>query len=235
LDRYEAISEITQALLITGCYWADEKYDDIWVKALGRIASPSGERNGSVAALNARFYPSLLLLYSAGISAIAAGKYRTFRSLLMKVRQRDGRDDPQAARGLFPDNVIDPNWARLLPNLERRRTPTSDHLYQVLRKPFAEVLPDDIEYQKAFDRYEYLFALIFTDLSKGLGVPLGRFAWNYSLYPVVSVLKEADSEIGEMGSEWPPLKAGLFGGDLEKLKAARTLMNESIGRLGRGW
>lgn len=43
-------------------------------------------------------------------------------------------------------------------------TPVNNHLEQVLREPFREYLPDDEQYIRFFDRFEYLFALVYADL-----------------------------------------------------------------------
>ena len=236
LQKYEALSEIVQSLIITGVYWGGG-YDDLWMKSLQRIGRPSGDINGSSTLLvQARLYPAFLLLYSAGISAIAAEKYSILNLLLTKTKIRDDFGENIAVAKLCHTKVIGYEWAKLLPGLERRRTPLNDRLYEVLRKPFAELLPDDIQYQRAFDRFEYLFALVYMDVNKGAWAPPGRYSWNSgSCYPGIWIVQEVDSEIKEFGNEWPPLKAGLFGGDMQRLEAARTSLHEFIGKLGWHW
>ena len=60
LQKYEAISEIVQALVITGVYWG-VGHDDLWAKTLQRISRPSANTDsGTTLLLQAGLYPSLL-------------------------------------------------------------------------------------------------------------------------------------------------------------------------------
>jgi hypothetical protein len=44
-----------------------------------------------------------------------------------------------------------------------RASPVSSYLHAFLREPLREFLPLDADYDEAFDRFEYWFALIWTD------------------------------------------------------------------------
>jgi hypothetical protein len=82
---------------------------------------------------------------------------------------------------------------QLLPGRERESTPLSNHVFEVLRDPLREYLPDDNAYDQAFDWFEYLSALVHCDrtitpeqierATSGatdwcISGPIGRFLWN---------------------------------------------------------
>jgi hypothetical protein len=48
-------------------------------------------------------------------------------------------------------------------------------------------------------------------------------------------MKEIDSEASEAGDNWPLLKAGLFGGDIERFKSVKLEFAENIKEIIRGW
>ena len=166
MKRYEALTEIALALMINGCFWGEREQDWLWTKCLERIANPTGRRDGSVLWLNLRLYPALLLLYGGGIASIVAGKYQTFSALLREVIIRGGNIDRTVGEALHTKSVIEPAFARDLPGMERHNTPLNDHLFEVLRDPLRDFLPDEIDYERFFDRFEYLFALISADLDR---------------------------------------------------------------------
>jgi len=243
VQLYESLTEPVLAMMITGCYWGRESHEHIWVNCLDRIANPSGERNGKVVLLNLRLYPALLLLYGGGIASIAAGNYSTFSSLLtIPIVKLEFGDVVPLVRGLDTWSVMESQEIqRLLAGMERRYTPLSDHLYEILREPLKEFLPQESRYQKCFDRFEYLFALIHADIDKESGLsafgPIGSFGWRYKglRSSEVSIMKEIDSEASEAGDNWPLLKAGLFGGDIERFKSVKLEFAENIKEIIRGW
>jgi hypothetical protein len=155
-------------MMITGCYWSRESQENLWINCLERIANNLSRECGVFIKIlhNLRLYPALLLLYGGGIASIAAKKYDMFSSLLHIPRiisLYDGETIPAERLNIY--SVIDYEHSqKLLPSVGRLYTPLSDHLYEILRGPFREILPQDIRYQECFDRFEYLFALVHADL-----------------------------------------------------------------------
>ena len=113
-------------------------------------------------------------------------------------------------------------------------TPINERVFQALRAPLREVYAGEEAYAAAFDRFEYLIALVCADLDRAARpeaehrfVPLGRFR------RIVSALNGGDPPSGEEvarvvaakgrdveGGQWPPLAAGLFGGAAARLGQA---------------
>jgi hypothetical protein len=58
---------------------------------------------------------------------------------------------------LFPPEALLPAHPRY------PATPLSNHLFEVLREPLRQYVPDDNEYDAAFDWFEYLICLAHID------------------------------------------------------------------------
>ena len=229
VERYGALCETLVSIFVTGCYWGEGELNQLWVKSLQRIANPTERSEMEVYFLKLLRYPALLLLYSAGLAAVGAGNYTTLGAILTKPKARDEHN--KNVEICLVVNSIAVNYEGLwkrMPGLEHRHTPLSDHLYAELRGPLREFLPEDEEYQDAFDRFEYLLGLIHADLKRreieaGWWGPVGRFAWRgIRLLQDGRCSQKIGVEIEAEGSNWPLLKAGLFGGSLEQLKTAKA-------------
>lgn len=224
--RYEALTEILQAMMITGCYWGEEKHIDLWVKCLELISNPPEDKGGIYGWLKLRLYPALLLLYAGGIAAVAAQRYSTFAALLTKAKvYKQGTDYPLVLK-LYPGAVMEREIRQKLPGMKDHYTPLNDHLFELLREPLREFLPQDRHHQKCFDRFEYLLALVYADIyhKHGGGAlgPVGCFGWRRS------IIKEIEIEVKEAGNEWLPLKAGLFDGATERFQFIKAEFDKQI-------
>jgi len=138
--------------------------------------------------------------------------------------------------GLSAGTVIeDERLSQILAGGGTPQAPVSTYLYALLRERFREFVPSDHVYDEIFDRFEYLFALIWIDESI-IGarldrVPLGRFAWKE-----VSVLQgsaniegKMSAEVSQQGKDWPAFRAGLFGGSTQRFLSARNRVATFIG------
>jgi hypothetical protein len=118
--------------------------------------------------------------------------------------------------------------AWLLPGLDRRKTPISDHLHERLREPARGVLPADDEYDDLFDQLEYLLGLALM-VAYGRGfAPAGRFAWRH--HPGHA---EPDQAVAAHREQL--LAAGLFEGSAEALDTAKAAYDKAIARSGLAW
>jgi hypothetical protein len=182
LKRYEALTEILVAMLSTGCYWGGREHSTLWTKVFNRIANPYGPTGGVVLWIGLRLFPTLLLLYAAGIAAVAAGAYDALFAIMMRPKVRDGSQEHPLPTEV---NAASSNfeWAafRNLPQVKNHKTPVSDYLFAVLREPLREFLPDDVVYQACFDKFEYVVSLVHTDITepiRGWGwAPVGCYIW----------------------------------------------------------
>ncbi|AFY74305.1 hypothetical protein Syn7502_02302 [Synechococcus sp. PCC 7502] len=226
VKHYESLVEIPLALMAIGCYWGNEKHESIWAKCLERIANPLSYISYSSYCLewkNLSYYPSLLLFYAGGIAAIAAGR---FRNLNILMTQQTNRSVKPLALYLNTYSVINRDtWNQIYGT--NFYTPISDHLYDLLRATFQELLPEDSYYQKYFDCFEYLLALTYADLSIKANnscdwVPMGSFMWRGGID------KEIEMEVKESNSNWAPLKAGMFEGSMQRFQSAKAICDRII-------
>jgi hypothetical protein len=79
-------------------------------------------------------------------------------------------------------------------------------------------------------------ALVIADLREPLSMstvpfwgPIGRFAWAEAGRPS-NVVNLVEDEIARLGSKWPPLKYGLFGGSVDRLNLVRSGFGEVLKR-----
>lgn len=233
VDKYRALCDRLLSLLITGSYWGDVNTSGLWASSLQRVANSANRGSGLVLLLCLQHYPALLLLYGAGLASIAGGRLEALAILLRaRVRDRQGEDVPFCV-AVHAVQVLEAT--RLLPGFENRHTPTSDHLFEVLREPMREFLPDDEDYEDAFDRLEYLIGLAHADLTRGdwedaWWGPLGRFAWRGRSRRRGNVAQVVGTEIESQGAEWPLIRAGLFDSSLEQARKSKSMFDTFVSR-----
>jgi len=117
----------------------------------------------------ARFLPALFAYYAAGLGAVAGSNYGTLRSIFLNTKIFEYDKETPIVTWLYPGVVLEQRLGRMLPGMDRHHTPLSDYLQAALRESLKPVVADDREYQEAFDRFEYLLALVYTDQKKKSG------------------------------------------------------------------
>jgi hypothetical protein len=229
LAKYHALCQTPLALLATGCYWGAPHHTRLWVQCLQRVASTAQSGGGLVYLIKLRSFPALLLMYAAGLAAVASDNYANLAAVLLQPKVNDERGETgPICRHINAMSVIEIDVGRLLPGMAQRQTPVSDYLFGELRSPLREYIPDQNDYQATFDRFEYLLALVYADLrrwtSRGEGWvgPIGCYAWRGQHFQKSTAMSIVAQEIEADGASWPPLKAGLFGGSLEQAKTAKS-------------
>lgn len=241
LRFYESAVETLMTMAATGCYWGGPGHGDDWVSVLTRIGSPPNMGDGVVALLHFQLYPALLVLYACGIGALAAGNWPMLTRILKDPVHQSLYGSEPLVRNIAPASVVSHELmngvfikaGQLAPN-NKRHTPSSDHLFDIVRNSVKDALPVDDDYAEAFDLFEYLFGLAYLSLTDdGRWGPIGRFAWRARGREQSSPMKRVEDQISEMGTEWPLLVHGLFGGSLEKLKQVKAGYDELV--QGRHW
>jgi len=238
LRAYESMCEVLLAILTTGCYWGDRTHDRLWSKCIQRLTNVPHVRGFYYPALaQLRWYPALLAIYAGGIAALASENYHVLKALLLDTRVRDIDGEDVLVRRLHVYSVGEGQEAKLIPGKEREYTPLSNHVHEVLRDHLRDLLPDDRSYDIMYDRLEYFVALLYADLEMQvqrdpncIRIPVGRFGWR-APHGMTSVLTDVQREVEEQGATWAPLKAGLFGGALERFQKAQRATNELVERL----
>ncbi len=238
VEAYEDLTEILRSVFATACFWADRRHERMLTRLIEDMSShPS--TGGNTFWLDLRFYPAFLLLYAGGIAAVANGKHGVLRALwLDPVVRRDNQSVP-AVLGLDREDVLKGDHAKVLPGMERKRTPLSQWIQPRLRDSLKGVLLLDKRYEQAFDRFEYLWGLVHADLyvspwqDQRVWGPVGNFAWRG--WGADHPSEVIGREIEDSGPEWPLLKEGFFAGDLERLKKAKAAFDNFWQGLNLRW
>jgi NAD-dependent SIR2 family protein deacetylase len=231
-QRQEALSEILLGMTVAGCYWCDTNQEKLWASCVQRIANSQIDPVGRLNRPNPRLYAALRLLYGGGIAAVAAGHFRLMYALMFNVALQDCAEEYLAVDVLHTWGVLNQDAGRLLTG-QKYYAPLSEHLYGTLRTPLREYLPDDRQYEKFFDRFEYLRALIGVDSDlkkggRGFG-PIGRFGYEFRRDS--NVVKDIRREASQAGARWEPLKAGFFEGSYDSLQQVMNVFDSQLERL----
>ena len=209
LNSYEtALSDLLRVQALIG-YWAEPFQQSVLTLPTTRLGERLKLAGGFTAWLNLRWYPSLLLLYSGGIAAVASRKYDNLRELMFSrvsdretTQNRDFRLIRVVAREM---NTLTDAFTQL-PGYERRYTPRSEYLLKFLQPLLEDELFLGTGYEALFDRFELLYALEHAYERKQEGEttwgPVGRFGWTHSSFQ--GLIDEAEKE----DAEWGPVKAG---------------------------
>jgi hypothetical protein len=238
-------------MLACSGYWSTEGHAEMLGRVVKRLADDATPKNGLTVWLDTKKYPALLAFYAMGISAIASGNYGLLRrTFALKIRTDEHRPEGRITDVLTPQEILDLRSQRqLLPGREREFTPLNNHLFEVLRAPLREYIPDDNAYDDAFDTFEYLLGLACCDGSTSRGDlelagqpnwfrgPIGRFVWHR---------RHSEDHIQqrtrfESGGPYPELvsaivQAGLFGtgdptDDYERLRLIKRGFDAFIERV----
>lgn len=128
-------------------------WERIWPALLAKHAS--AHTHGLTSELAA--YPACLAAYAFGVGATAAGRHERLATLLTSLIPSENRPWQPLVQVVNPYLLAD-NAAHL-PGAANRIWPFSDHLHSALRPWFAELVPDDEDFARQFDRFETLSAL----------------------------------------------------------------------------
>lgn len=238
LTSYEEGTAVLRSLFITGCYWATPQHDlRPWVTALERLASfnpISGSFYEEWKWL--RLYPAFLTLYAGGVAALANQNFETLYALLYQPMSLDMyRYERNPMILSVHQSLIKERVALLLyPNNYPADTAASNRirhtesLWSVLR----EYIPDQDRFQQLCDQYEYFFGLVHTDLANlhdfSVWSPTGLLRYREHGLVRTRIVEETDSQIQEMQDQWPPLRARMFGGSVERLQRVKAQFDELL-------
>lgn len=213
--------------LMSACiaYWGKKSHLPLLQKLFSRATDRLSVNRGVVGWIHLRWYPLLIHMYCAGIAAVDAKNYDSLAAIFHAPMGGDEfrRTDIFLTSVSNAISELSSNHTfKQIPGYENYHTTLSELLFRLLQPKLDDTLFIGKGYEKAFDEFEILFALsvadYWTEHDGYVWGPIGRFGWKEQLadkLPVKRLLDTAERE----GPNWPPLKAGLFGGDRERFKS----------------
>jgi len=226
LKKYEQTMEDLQRISCCLAYWGKQEHLPILRTALKRLTDRLEPKSGQRVWLALRWYPMILLLYSAGISALAADNYSNLAAMLL-TRVGSSRSTGKSTELTLSigEAILELERTEVfkqLPGHERHYVPRSEYLFKLLQPMFDDLLFLGRDYEQYFDRFEVLLALVHADLEQversHIWGPVGRFGWKFKNEdgnPLKDIIAEAERQKGS----WGPLNVGLFGGDYSRFKS----------------
>ena len=235
LGAYETLTERLGRARAALAYWYGNTDERMVPRVIARLANTLERDAGQQPYLELMLYPAVLVLYSAGVAAVIGRREGFIADLLGLPTIRVRGEWKPPAETLSAQAAIDHRIGQRIPGLERHHTPASDRVYQAIRPWLADVEPADIECERAFDRWEYLFGLVSFDITRANGrsgwAPVGRFSWRGQHGRAIE--PDISHEALAAGVEWPLLKAGLFQKDPARLAESIEGWHETIQHVRR--
>lgn len=238
ISRYEDAAADLSLLLACIAHWGKSIHSSTMQKCIARSSDRLESRGGLTIWLGLRWYPLILELYTAGIAAIDAQRYDNLATLfytqLPSSEYRDKTDTfvETVSNGLL--EIIRTDAFKQIPGHERHYTPFSEYLFKILQPRLDNTFFLGKNYETAFDEFEVIFALAIADIRRAKGGdvwgPIGRFGWkhrNRDNGPLARIVNDARTR----KEQWPPIRAGMFGGSFERFDKVATEYFELVGRL----
>jgi len=221
LKKYEDIVYNLQGIIISLTRWGKEYHKPIIKNIVARITEQIQRKNGNAALMELRWYPSILLIYSGGISSIASGNYDNLLSLFnTRIISYEGIDEEVILQlGSVITKFEQMKIFKKLPDHERYYVARSEYTLKILQPIFDDLLFLGKSYERLFDYFEIFLALVHADYYEREGRrawgPVGRFGWKERRD---GILKKFFEEANLKKNEWPPIKAGFFNSSFDRFK-----------------
>jgi MinD-like ATPase involved in chromosome partitioning or flagellar assembly len=241
IQRYEeTISELLTATVLLA-RWASADQIYLLETIFERVAEFDKPGAGVVVWLRLSWYPILVLMYGAGIAALAGRNYPGLRAaLLTPVYTRLPLLNKEKAPIVLP-TVLElteiVGQFNSLPGMSQRRVPRSDHLYEILQPVMEDQFFLGRQYEELFDEFEVILALTFADLRdddprQHVWGPPGRFAWKErGLFSQNPVFTRYVNQVEARGQDWDLLKFGFFRGTAERFAAVAEAYKQLLGQV----
>jgi hypothetical protein len=225
----ELLADLLHAQALMG-RWSTAAMRDSLTLAPKRLCDCAGEGGGNSGLLALQWYPALLLCYAGGIAAVAAESYGSLVALL-HARVGTSRGEKRLVEAASSGLGDLRQHFKTLPGHQQQFVPFSEHLHAKLQPLLDEALCLGADYERAFNRFEVLYAVEFCHQSGGGWGPIGRFGYMFrrgDTNPLGELIAEAEGT----GACWPPLVAGLCGGSPEGFAEHGRALAEMVARRG---
>jgi hypothetical protein len=235
VQAYEAATSTLTAMAIEAGRWADADQQEIWIRALQRVAANRSEGGGFVLWLELQRFPAMLLLYSLGLPAVQSNRLGFLRRLLTLEIGKEGEDDKQVVHLLPSACLLENGGKKLFKGKEDRLYPVSDWLSDWLEPTTRRLFPSKQGFEFEFDRLEVLMALSYGIRSGRSAdwywVPSGGFGYRHGNR--TKILESIERSIEREGESSPYVQANLFGTTVAECQAQLSQFKNFVSKLPR--
>ncbi len=237
LSKYEMMSNDINSLIACLVYWAKPVHRAIIRKYFARSTDRLETKSGLNVWLYLRWYPLILAIYLSGIASVDGKRYDSLSDIFYTIMDSSKRNQnnyfiEEISKGILELNRSD--VFKELPGHERYYTPMSEYLFKIIQPRLDDILFLGKNYERSFDEFEVLFALAVADIRKqknrSVWAPIGRFGWKFNSSdddPLSRIINEAN----ELRQEWGPIKAGLYGGNIERFIDIADVFRKNVSGL----
>jgi hypothetical protein len=233
IAKYEDSVSDLSGLMACVAYWARPTHKPILQKALSRSADRLESQVGRAQWVDLSWYPLIIALYCSGIAAVDGQRYDSLANILYsklgtaQYHRKEQSFVEAVTTGML--GLLRHDVFKQLPGYETNYTPLSEYLFKILQPQLDDIFFIGKNYERSFDEFEVLLALVSGDVTNRFWGPLGRFGWKHYSQdhaPFARVLEEAKAA----GDNWLPIKSGLFGGSPQRFTEVaeefqKTLVN----------
>ncbi|MBB5189637.1 hypothetical protein HNQ50_000347 [Silvimonas terrae] len=198
VQSYESVTEPLARMTGVLGRWGDGSETRLVTDILKALYLHAGKiGSGLTVFLNLRSYPVVLVLTAYGIGLTKAGRWKALHQLFSMTMARDQREPQPIASTLFLGSWSgsDPQLWQNLEGFDRRKTPLSDHLLDVMTEWKKSFVGIDGNFELLFERFEMMGSLAHFEMNSeaaleeaarsnmpGSGLPLawmpmGRAGW----------------------------------------------------------
>lgn len=238
-ERYEAATEMVAKIAGTMGRWGDGSELPLITDVLAaQYAQAEDTQGGLVVWLGMRSYPAVLLFTAYGLGLARAERWATFHALCETVLHRESSRAVRVVDAIFGGawKGADKDLWKHVEGLDRRHTPLSDYLCELMRdwaQTFSPLTPD---FELLFERFEIVASLAhatrYTDQeliggseTRHVWIGVGRFVWDSSrrekLYDWLTT-EPGRSQL--LGAGFANGKASVLDAILEHLKSVSSRM-----------
>ena len=235
---YEAACSTLLAIAPIGGFWAEDDHYYVWQRVLERLSSVAAG-GGYTLWLELQRYPGTLLLYSLGLGAVEAGRFKFLGHLFATTVHRENREELPAVQLLPPFCLFNQGGqvARFLTDMDRRHAPLNDWLYALLRGSAKRLIPNDDRYTLVFDKLEILIALAYAYHAKRTKdwywAPLGAFGYRSDNRE--RILQEIEQSIASKGDQSDYVACSIFGKSAAACTEALNAFRKFVAEASRSW
>ena len=241
---YDALVLPYVEFFAVGCAYSGLESAPIWTDFLERIATCNYKTNGSYnqATRNLTLYPSLLLVYGAGVYAAIRQRWVIMNALLSHSFPLDYGEAQSFVSRTSSFDIIPEGGQKAIPGREREHTPLLNHMFDELYHALGHYTLSKTYYTEAFAYFEIVLAAAFAyaeereTVSRGQQVtdeiwtPPGRYWWQEgrrgTAFDILS------REVTAKASAWPPVAAGFYGGKAEAFVSLLPKIKSIISKRG---